>query len=204
MKFQYYSRASFSGDNARISQIQFDKDEHYFAVGGYLNEIQVFSNEFLHGTDYDDNSLSTHPQPIPLQTLVGSSYITDLAWSNHSRGQISCTDFQGDLTLWDAISASKLLTFSEHRAQVWSVDYSHTEPGVLASASEDRTVRLWDVGQQKSTGIIPTMAEVCCVRFNPMNEYQIVFGGANYMVSLFFTSTEIKIFATTSVERFNY
>jgi E3 ubiquitin-protein ligase RFWD2 len=183
MKFQYYARSSQFGDNPRVSQIQFDKEENFFAVGGYLNEIQVFSNEFAHGSDHDDNTLSTLPQPAPLQCMVGSSYITDLAWSNHSRGQISCTDFSGDLTLWDAMSASRLVQFSEHTAQAWSVDYSHTEPGVLASASEDKTVRLWDVSQQKSVGTIPTLAEVCCVRFNPVNEYQIVFGGANYMVS---------------------
>jgi len=180
MKFPYYSRGS-QGDNSRISQIQFDKDEQYFAVGGYLNEIQIFSNEFLHGSDMDDNTLSTHPQPIPLQTLSTSSYITDVAWSNHSRGQISSTEFTGDITLWDALSASRLVTFSEHTAQVWSLDYSHTEPGVLASASEDKTVRLWNVLQPKAVGVIPSGVELCCVKFNPMNEYQIVFGGANYM-----------------------
>lgn len=60
-------------------------------------------------------------------------------------------DDSGTIQVFDISSRAILKTWSEHKQPVWCTKFSPIEPTTLMSASDDRTVRLWDLPSQSST-----------------------------------------------------
>lgn len=60
-------------------------------------------------------------------------------------------DQTGAIQVFDINSRAILKTWKEHKQPVWTSKFSPTEPTTLMSASDDRTVRLWDLPSQEST-----------------------------------------------------
>ena len=60
-------------------------------------------------------------------------------------------DESGAMQVFDVNSRAILKTWKEHKQPVWTTKFSPSEPTALMSASDDRTVRLWDLPSQEST-----------------------------------------------------
>ena len=60
-------------------------------------------------------------------------------------------DESGAIQVFDVNSRAILKTWKQHKQPVWATKFSPTEPTTLMSASDDRTVRLWDLPSQEST-----------------------------------------------------
>lgn len=60
-------------------------------------------------------------------------------------------DESGAIQVFDVNSRAILKTWKEHKQPVWATKFSPTEATTLMSASDDRTIRLWDLPSQKST-----------------------------------------------------
>ena len=60
-------------------------------------------------------------------------------------------DESGAIQVFDVGSRAILKTWKEHKQPVWTTKFSPTELTTLMSASDDRTVRLWDLPSQEST-----------------------------------------------------
>lgn len=60
-------------------------------------------------------------------------------------------DESGAIQVFDINSRAILKTWKEHKQPVWTTKFSPVEPTTLMSASDDRTVRLWDLPSQEST-----------------------------------------------------
>lgn len=60
-------------------------------------------------------------------------------------------DETGKIQVFDVSSRAILKTWEEHKQPVWTTKFSPTELTTLMSASDDRTVRLWDLPSQEST-----------------------------------------------------
>ena len=60
-------------------------------------------------------------------------------------------DETGRVQVFDVNSRAILKTWEEHKQPVWTTKFSPTELTTLMSASDDRTVRLWDLPSQEST-----------------------------------------------------
>lgn len=60
-------------------------------------------------------------------------------------------DESGAIQVFDINSRAILKTWKEHKQPVWATRFSPTEATTLMSASDDRTVRLWDLPSQEST-----------------------------------------------------
>ena len=59
-------------------------------------------------------------------------------------------DESGAIQVFDINSRAILKTWREHKQPVWVTQFSPTESTALMSASDDRTVRLWDLPSQDS------------------------------------------------------
>ena len=60
-------------------------------------------------------------------------------------------DEHGAIQVFDVNSRAILKTWKVHKQPVWATKFSPTEPTTLMSASDDRTIRLWDLPSQEST-----------------------------------------------------
>ena len=60
-------------------------------------------------------------------------------------------DETGAVQVFDIGSRAILKTWKEHKQPVWTTKFSPSELTTLMSASDDRTVRLWDLPSQEST-----------------------------------------------------
>ena len=69
----------------------------------------------------------------------------------------------GGVALWDLRASRKVSLLRGHLNRVYGV--AQLPDGRLASSSDDRTVRIWDVAEQRSVGVItaPSLLSRCCV-----------------------------------------
>lgn len=49
--------------------------------------------------------------------------------------------------VWDAARSQMFMELKEHDRRVWSVDFSSADPTLLASGSDDGSVKLWSINQ---------------------------------------------------------
>ncbi|PGH12610.1 hypothetical protein AJ80_06669 [Polytolypa hystricis UAMH7299] len=61
-------------------------------------------------------------------------------------------DETGAIQVFDVNSRAILRTWKEHKQPVWVSRFSPRDPTALLSASDDKTVRLWDLPTEKSVG----------------------------------------------------
>ncbi|KAI5282351.1 hypothetical protein KEM54_002815 [Ascosphaera aggregata] len=77
-------------------------------------------------------------------------------------------DDGGTIQAFDANSRAILKTWKEHKQPVWVTRFSPSEPTTLLSASDDRTVRLWDLPSDSSIRTFTGHADyVRCGMFLP-------------------------------------
>ena len=111
---------------------------------------------------------------------------------------MSSSDYDGTLSVWD-INHNKcthtyqvrdlfsiflpITTFvlQEHEKRIWSLAYNPSDPHVLATGGDDCSLKLWTLASSRSVQSYQTGANVCCVRFQPSNVFQLAYGSAGMM-----------------------
>ncbi|RAL10274.1 snoRNA-binding rRNA-processing protein UTP15 [Aspergillus homomorphus CBS 101889] len=64
---------------------------------------------------------------------------------------VAVGDDSGTVQVFDVTSRAILKTWKEHKQPVWVTKFSPSDPTALFTASDDRTVRMWDLPSQNST-----------------------------------------------------
>ncbi|TAQ89402.1 hypothetical protein B7494_g2272 [Chlorociboria aeruginascens] len=107
--------------------------------------------------DYFAVTTGTRVQIFSIRTRKLVKTITRFSDISHS-GEIRkdgrvmvAGDETGKIQVFDVNSRAILKTWEEHKQPVWTTKFSPTELTTLMSASDDRTVRLWDLPSQEST-----------------------------------------------------
>jgi WD40 repeat protein len=83
-----------------------------------------------------------------------------------SDGKTLASGEGSQVQLWDVETGTLLRTLHGHAKSVRSVAFAR-DSSLLASASEDKTIRLWDSQTGKSTHILTTSDEVHAIAFSP-------------------------------------
>jgi U3 small nucleolar RNA-associated protein 15 len=88
-------------------------------------------------------------------------------------------DDSGAIQVFDVGSRAILKTWKEHKQSVWATKFSPTDTTTLMSASDDRTVRLWDLPSQESTLTMTGHADyIRCGAFMPGQASGLVVSGS--------------------------
>ncbi|RUP45341.1 WD40-repeat-containing domain protein [Jimgerdemannia flammicorona] len=118
----------------------------------------------------------------PIREMLCRNKISCLSWNSYIKSQISSSDYDGIVTVWDAHTGQAALHFDEHERRAWSVDFSRADPTRLASGSDDSRVKIWSTNHKRSCHTIESKANVCCVKFNPDSSHYFAFGSADHHV----------------------
>ena len=194
----HYADHFFNYSSSIVSSICFDKDDEFFATGGVTRKIKIYDYESVvsKGDPSTTNNINKNWDDFlgyqdtgeinytkyPIREMVCQSKISCLSWNSYMKPLMISSDYEGSVSMWDAITGACVLKLEEHEKRVWSVDFSDVNPTVAASGSDDSRVKLWSTTLKYSTHTIESKANVCSVKFHPTNSNFLVFGSADHHV----------------------
>ncbi|KAL8087805.1 hypothetical protein AgCh_037810 [Apium graveolens] len=164
-----------------VCSLSFDRDGEFFATAGVNKKIKVF----------EYNTIINEARDIhyPVVELSSRSKLSSICWNGYIKSQIASSNFEGVVQIWDVTRSQVFLAMKEHEKRVWSVDFSLADPTMLASGSDDGSVKLWNINQAiilfllgASVGTIKTKANVCCVQFSSDSGHSLAFGSADHKI----------------------
>ncbi|XP_020239506.1 protein SPA1-RELATED 3 isoform X2 [Cajanus cajan] len=157
-----------------VCTLSFDRDAEFFATAGANKKIKVFECDTTINEDRDIH--------YPVVEMVSRSILSSTCWSTYIKSQIASSNFEGVVQLWDVTRNKVQSEMREHDQRVWSIDFSSANPTLLASGSDDGSVKLWNINQGVSVGTIKTKANVCCVQFPLDSAHFLAFGSAEHQI----------------------
>lgn len=157
-----------------VCSLSFDRDGEFFATAGVNKKIKVFEYNTIINEDRDIH--------YPVVELSSRSKLSSICWNGYIKSQIASSNFEGVVQIWDVTRSQVFLAMNEHEKRVWSVDFSLADPTMLASGSDDGSVKLWNINQGASVGTIKTKANVCCVQFSSDSGHSLAFGSADHKI----------------------
>ncbi|KAF3442900.1 hypothetical protein FNV43_RR16818 [Rhamnella rubrinervis] len=157
-----------------VCSLSFDRDGEFFATAGVNKKIKVFECDPVINEDRDIH--------YPVVEMASRSKLSSICWNSYIKSQIASSNFEGVVQVWDVTRSQVLMEMREHEKRVWSIDYSSADPTLLASGSDDGSVKLWSINQGVSVATIRTKANVCCVQFPLDFGRSIAFGSADHKI----------------------
>ncbi|XP_042040409.1 protein SPA1-RELATED 4-like isoform X1 [Salvia splendens] len=157
-----------------VCSLSFDRDGEFFASAGVNKKIKVFEYNSILNEDRDIH--------YPVVEMSSRSKLSSICWNSYIKGQIASSNFEGVVQVWDVTRTQTLMEMREHERRVWSVDFSVADPTMLASGSDDGSVKLWNINQGVSVDTIKTKANVCCVQFPTYSSRTLAFGSADHKI----------------------
>ncbi|KAK4255812.1 hypothetical protein QN277_008758 [Acacia crassicarpa] len=157
-----------------VCALSFNREEAFLATAGVSKKIQVFDYESIIN---EDREIS-----YPVVEIASRSKLSSICWNTYIKSQIASSNFEGVVQLWDVTRSQPLSEMMEHERRVWSIDFSSADPKMLASGSDDCSVKLWSINQGVSVGTIKTKANVCSVQFPPDSGRFVAFGSADHRI----------------------
>ncbi|KAD6794534.1 hypothetical protein R6Q59_021490 [Mikania micrantha] len=156
-----------------VCSLSFDRDGEFFATAGVNKKIKVF--------EYDSILNENQDIHFPLVDIPTRSKISSICWNRYIKSQCASSNFEGVVQVWDVTQSQVSVEMREHERRAWSVDFS-ADPKLLASGSDDGSVKLWNINQGPSIGTIRTKANVCCVQFPCDSSNFLAFGSADHRI----------------------
>ncbi|XP_062011372.1 protein SPA1-RELATED 4-like isoform X1 [Rosa rugosa] len=157
-----------------VCSLSFDRDGEFFATAGVNKKIKIFECDSIINEDRDIH--------YPVVEIATRSKLSNICWNSYIKSQIASSNFEGVVQVWDVTRSQVLMEMKEHEKRVWSIDFSSADPTMLASGSDDGSVKLWSINQGESIGTIKTKANVCCVQFPLDSCRSLAFGSADHKI----------------------
>ncbi|XP_059662655.1 protein SPA1-RELATED 3-like isoform X2 [Cornus florida] len=122
-----------------VCSLSFDRDGEFFASAGVNKKIKVFEYNSILNEDRDIH--------YPVVEMASRSKLSSICWNGYIKSQIASSNFEGVVQVWDVARSQVFMEMREHERRVWSVDFSLADPTLLASGSDDGSVKLWNINQ---------------------------------------------------------
>jgi ribosome assembly protein RRB1 len=115
-----------------------------------------------------------------VHTHSSEGYAID--WSPVAAGRLASGDCRSRIHVWEPTPAGKWAVggaFKGHEASVEDLQWSPTEETVFASASVDKTIRIWDTREQSKSmlSVVAHDADVNVISWNRATSYMLASGG---------------------------
>ncbi|KAK7405257.1 hypothetical protein VNO78_06457 [Psophocarpus tetragonolobus] len=157
-----------------VCSLSFDRDADFFAIAGINKKLKVF--------EYDTTINKNRDIHYPIVEMVSRSTLSSTCWNTYIKSQIASSNFEGVVQLWDVTRGQVQCEMREHEKRIWSIDFSSADPTLLASGSDDGSVKLWNINQGVSVATIKTKANVCCVQFPLDFARFLAYGSADHRI----------------------
>ncbi|XP_055801323.1 protein SPA1-RELATED 3-like isoform X2 [Solanum dulcamara] len=122
-----------------VCSLSFDRDGEFFATAGVNKKIKVFEYNSILNADRDIH--------YPVIEMANRSKLSSICWNGYIKSQLASSNFEGVVQVWDVTRSQLFMEMREHEKRVWSVDFSIADPTMLASGSDDGSVKLWNINQ---------------------------------------------------------
>ncbi|XP_022936121.1 protein SPA1-RELATED 3-like isoform X2 [Cucurbita moschata] len=122
-----------------VCSLSFDRDGEFFATAGVNRKIKVFGYDSIVNEDRDIH--------YPVVEMASRSKLSSVCWNRYIKSQIASSNFEGVVQVWDVTRSQVVTEMGEHERRVWSIDFSSADPTILASGSDDGSVKLWSINQ---------------------------------------------------------
>ncbi|KAJ6676121.1 WD REPEAT-CONTAINING PROTEIN RUP1 [Salix viminalis] len=176
-----------------LGVIEFDQTNSIVATGGIARKIRIYTLESL--LPHESTSQDVHHTVCLDHARAGDYYIctpaklSSLRWKPGSDGRVlGSGDYDGVVMEYDLERRVPIFERDEHGGRrVWSVDYSHCDPAMGASGSDDGTMQMWDTRSESGECVATVQpsvrrSAVCCVEFNPFGGPIVAIGCADRKV----------------------
>ncbi|XP_054780726.1 WD repeat-containing protein RUP2 [Prosopis cineraria] len=168
-----------------IGSIEIDPTDSFVATGGIARKIRIYSlNNLLPNTaSHDEVCFLDHSGACDYY-ICAPAKLSSLRWRPGSGGRvIGSGDYDGVVTEYDLEKKIPVFERDEHGGRrVWSMDYSHSDPVLGASGSDDGTMQMWDPRYGNGIAVVtpPGRRSVCGVEFNPFDSSMVAVGCADH------------------------
>ena len=167
-KYTSFHKLTSSCINDLVSSIDFDKDEEIFATGGTAKQLKVYNYQSIF-----DNRKGLE---CPIQDISCDGKITSLSFNHFLQGKLGSCDIDGGVILSDIHVGSHIRVWKEHQGRCWAVHWNQHDPKIIASGSDDGTVKIWVADMGYSACSINTERNVFSVRFHPTAHNFVTYG----------------------------
>ncbi|KAK9496547.1 hypothetical protein O3M35_013172 [Rhynocoris fuscipes] len=155
------------------------KQEHVFSDHKRtVNKVsfnRIEPNWLISGSQ--DGTMKTFDLRTKLATNTfysNTESVRDVQFSPHSHISFASVSENGNVQTWDVRRPDKpVLQFAAHSGPIFACDW-HPETSWLATASRDKTIKVWDMsGRPSLEYTISTIASVGRVKWRPQHKYHI-------------------------------
>ncbi|GAV81270.1 WD40 domain-containing protein [Cephalotus follicularis] len=178
-----------------LGVIEFDPSDSVMATGGIARKIRIYSTKCLLPQE-SNTSPGEHDTSATVlldhasacdHYICTPAKLSSLRWRPGSDGRVlGSGDYDGVVMEYDLERRISIFERDEHGGRrVWSMDYSHRDPVLGASGSDDGTMQMWDPrctdGGKCVAAVYPSASHspVCCVEFNQFGGALIAVGCAD-------------------------
>ncbi|KAL2227092.1 WD repeat-containing protein RUP2 [Sesamum indicum] len=172
-----------------IGVVEFNQNDSFLATGGIARKIRIYSLEkSLESCQKVETGVKFLDHAAACEFYICTpAKLSSIKWKPGSGSRvIGSGDYDGVVMEYDLEKRVPVFERDEHGGRrVWSMDYSHWDPTIGASGSDDGTMQMWDPrcdGGKCLAVVQPNRvarSPVCCVEFNPFGRPLVAVGCAD-------------------------